>query len=200
MPIKIVTQIDDIGLFAKRDGIFPNSFGDWKSMTGKILAADDTEENLKIISFFLRKAGYEVLEARDGEEALAVARQSQPDLILLDVVMPRLDGYSTCEALKRDERTKNIPFIFLSALEDFREKIRGLEIGGIDYISKSSDRRSCWPGSSFSSKSAVSPWISSRPTEISLKSRNGWTKISRLPRGFNKVSCRKNCPIWEISR
>lgn len=110
-------------------------------MTGKILAVDDTDESRKIISFFLKKAGYEVLEAQDGEEALAVARQSQPDLILLDVVMPKRDGYSTCEALKRDERTKNIPVIFLSALDDSKEKVKGLEIGGIDYIGKPFDRR-----------------------------------------------------------
>lgn len=110
-------------------------------MTGKILAVDDTDESRKILSFFLRKAGYEVLEARDGEEALAMASRSQPDLILLDIVMPQRDGYSTCAALKRDDRTKNIPVIFLSALDDSKEKIKGLEIGGIDYITKSFDRR-----------------------------------------------------------
>lgn len=105
-------------------------------MAEKILIVDDLEDNRELISYILAGKGYEVEGAGDGQEALEKAFTSKPDLILLDVLMPKLTGYEVCEILKRDPRTIDIPVIFLSAMDEPRDKIRGLEIGGVDYIAK----------------------------------------------------------------
>jgi DNA-binding response OmpR family regulator len=77
-----------------------------------------------------------VLEARDGPSGLEAARSETPDVILLDVMMPGLDGWGVAEALLEDERTAEIPIIFLTARAEFRDRARGLDIGGVDYITK----------------------------------------------------------------
>lgn len=109
-------------------------------MPGKILIVDDSVENRQLLFRTLEKAGYEILEAADGKEGLTQAVKNLPDLILLDIVMPELDGYQVCEALKKDLRTAGIPVIFLSAETETKDKIRGLESGGVDYITKPIDR------------------------------------------------------------
>lgn len=109
-------------------------------MPDKILIVDDSVENRQLILRTLGKAGYEIFEAGDGKEGLTRAGELLPDLILLDIVMPELDGYQVCEALKKDPRTTDIPIIFLSANTDTKDKIRGLELGGVDYIAKPFDR------------------------------------------------------------
>jgi diguanylate cyclase (GGDEF)-like protein len=81
-----------------------------------------------------------MVEAGDGQEGLSRAGELLPELILLDIVMPELDGYQVCEALKKDPRTTDIPVIFLSAKTETKDKIKGLEIGGVDYITKPFDR------------------------------------------------------------
>ena len=78
----------------------------------------------------------EVLEARDGPSGLDVARAERPDVILLDVMMPGLDGWRVAEHLLEDERTNEIPIIFLTARAEFRDRARGLDIGGVDYVTK----------------------------------------------------------------
>ena len=103
---------------------------------GDILIIDDTLANLEILTKFLADAGYEVRPARSGRLGLQLARTSPPDLILLDIVMPELDGYAVCEALKADERTRNIPIIFISALHDAFDKVKGFGVGAVDYITK----------------------------------------------------------------
>ena len=84
----------------------------------------------------LEAEGMEVLEASDGPSGLDQARQADPDVILLDVMMPGLDGWRVAEQLLEDERTQSIPIIFLTARAEFRDRARGLDIGGVDYVTK----------------------------------------------------------------
>lgn len=100
-----------------------------------ILAIDDSPEILSIIKAILSK-DYNIKLATNGETGLKIAHKLQPDLILLDVVMPGLSGYATCEALKNDPKTSHIPVIMVSAMTDVRDEVVGLQAGAIDYISK----------------------------------------------------------------
>lgn len=101
----------------------------------KILLVDDNKDTLYIIGKILRKHSYEVIECSDGIETLEAAKTSNPDLILLDIRMPRMDGYETCVKLKADIRTKNIPIIIQTATAlDVPDKIRGLNSGATDYV------------------------------------------------------------------
>ena len=103
---------------------------------GDILIIDDTLENLQILSQILSEAGYEVRPARNGKLALKLAGTSQPDLILLDIIMPDMDGYAVCQALKENELTRDIPIIFVSALSKAFDKVRAFTVGGVDYVTK----------------------------------------------------------------
>jgi uncharacterized protein (TIGR02266 family) len=105
----------------------------------RILVADDEPLVLQIIQDILEALPATVLRARDGEEALSVAKAERPDLILLDVMMPKLDGYGVAEALKGDASTAAIPLIFISALGASRDKVRGLNLGAEDYLAKPID-------------------------------------------------------------
>jgi DNA-binding response OmpR family regulator len=102
----------------------------------KILIADDERDIRDLITFTLRFAGYEVIPTSNGEEAYQTALKVLPDLILLDVRMPRMSGYEACEHLKAAEATKNIPVIFLSAKGQESEVKTGLEAGAAEYILK----------------------------------------------------------------
>ncbi|MFL5078665.1 MAG: adenylate/guanylate cyclase domain-containing protein [Microvirga sp.] len=104
--------------------------------TPLILAVDDTPENLEILSVRLEANGYEVQTAADGEEGLARARELEPDLILLDIMMPKLDGISVVRELKRDAKLKAIPVILVTAKADTRDIVAGLDAGGDDYLTK----------------------------------------------------------------
>jgi two-component system alkaline phosphatase synthesis response regulator PhoP len=103
---------------------------------GKILVVDDEIYIVHILDFSLGMEGYEVLTALDGEQALDKARAEKPDLIVLDIMMPKLDGYETCKRLKADESTKNIPVILLSAKGRNVDQKVGFEVGADDYITK----------------------------------------------------------------
>jgi two-component system sensor histidine kinase/response regulator len=103
---------------------------------GVILVADDSSTNLEILTRILTRGGYEVVIAEDGIEALEVLNHISPDLILLDVDMPRLDGYGVCQRIKADDKTSHIPVIFISALDELGDKVRGFEVGAVDYILK----------------------------------------------------------------
>ena len=112
-----------------------------KSITKKeeILVIDDTSTNLKLIADFLGEYGFVVRIAKNGIQALKVLEAVSPDLILLDVMMPEMDGFETCRRLKDWEKTKDIPVIFMTALADFanpENKVKGLTLGAVDYISK----------------------------------------------------------------
>jgi CheY-like chemotaxis protein len=101
-----------------------------------ILVVDDTPANLSVLLDALKNRGYRLLVARDGESALVRARYARPDLILLDIMMPGMDGIETCARLKADEQLRDIPVIFTTALTDSQSKVRGLQAGGVDYITK----------------------------------------------------------------
>jgi phosphoserine phosphatase RsbU/P len=101
-----------------------------------VLIIDDLATNRMILKGIFAKEGFEVLEAASGPEGRELALEYLPDLILLDIMMPVEDGFETCEVLKLDHRTAEIPVIFVSALADPNEKVRGFEIGAVDYITK----------------------------------------------------------------
>ncbi len=101
-----------------------------------ILVVDDTIANLRLLVNLLVERGYKVRPASNGSMALAAARTEPPDLILLDIVMPNMDGYEVCEHLKADELTCEIPVIFISAINEVLDKVKALSIGGVDYITK----------------------------------------------------------------
>lgn len=101
-----------------------------------ILVIDDTPENLALLSQMLTEKGYKVRSVTKGSTALRGAKAAPPDLILLDVKMPEMNGYEVCHHLKADDRTKNIPVIFISALGDVFDKVKGFQAGGVDYITK----------------------------------------------------------------
>lgn len=101
-----------------------------------ILVADDEPSNRSLLQRRLERAGYSVVTARDGREAIDNARETLPDLILLDVMMPVMDGLEACRVIKADEATRDIPVIFLSARDETDVKVNGLSLGANDYISK----------------------------------------------------------------
>jgi DNA-binding response OmpR family regulator len=99
-----------------------------------VLVIDDEEPIRLLCSVNLAAEGIEVLEAADGPSGLEQAREHRPDVVLLDVMMPGLDGWQVAERLLEDERTSRIPIIFLTARAEFRDRARGLDIGGLDYV------------------------------------------------------------------
>ena len=105
-------------------------------MARKILVIDDETELLKAISICLKASGYEVITAQDGQEGLEKAKASNPDLIILDVLMPKMDGYEVCRLLKFDEQYKSIPVIMLTAKVQDIDKAMGKKVGADDYITK----------------------------------------------------------------
>ena len=101
-----------------------------------ILAIDDTPENLALLSQMLTEKNYKVRSVTKGSTAIRGAKAVPPDLILLDVKMPEMNGYEVCQQLKSDDRTKDIPIIFISALGDVFDKVKAFQVGGVDYITK----------------------------------------------------------------
>ncbi|MDD5209173.1 MAG: hybrid sensor histidine kinase/response regulator [Elusimicrobiales bacterium] len=104
--------------------------------TPSVLMVDDTPANLELLSVMLKIRGYRVRAAVSGKLALQAARNDPPDLILLDINMPEMSGYEVCAELKADEKLKNIPVIFLSALSETMDKVKAFGSGGVDYITK----------------------------------------------------------------
>ena len=103
---------------------------------GVILIVDDTPDNLALLSDALDEVGYMVLVALDGLSALSRIQRRRPDLILLDAMMPGLDGFETCQRIKADPATADIPVLFMTALTDSEHVVKGFEAGGIDYVTK----------------------------------------------------------------
>ncbi len=101
-----------------------------------ILVVDDTPEYLRLLAEILIEQEYRVRPAPNGERALATVQKELPDLILLDIIMPEMDGYEICRRLKADEKTRDIPVIFISALNEVFDKVTAFSIGGVDYITK----------------------------------------------------------------
>lgn len=107
-----------------------------ESHVANLLVVDDTPDNLRLLSTMLSDKGYKVRAVINGEMALKAARSTPPDLILLDITMPQMNGYEVCQHLKADSKTSAIPVIFLSALDQVLDKVTAFAVGGVDYITK----------------------------------------------------------------
>jgi signal transduction histidine kinase len=107
-----------------------------KSSQETLLIVDDMHANIGVLTEFLKSVGFKVLIAQNGKRAIQKAEYAHPDLILLDVMMPEMDGFEACRILKSQESTKEIPIIFMTALVDTVDKIKGFELGAADYITK----------------------------------------------------------------
>ncbi len=101
-----------------------------------ILIVDDTPANLQVLAGMLKDRGYKVRPVPGGKLALLAARRDPPDLILLDINMPEMNGYEVCERLKADDELRGIPVIFISALTEPLDKVKAFAIGGVDYLTK----------------------------------------------------------------
>ncbi|MFN5397269.1 MAG: EAL domain-containing protein [Pseudanabaena sp.] len=107
-----------------------------RNYSGDILIVDDMPNNLRFLSTTLAEQGYKVRSVTEGLMALTVAEAAKPDLILLDIMMPNIDGYEVCQRLKANDQTCDIPVIFLSALDEVLDKVKAFSVGGVDYITK----------------------------------------------------------------
>lgn len=110
--------------------------GEAAQVKDKILIVDDRPNNLKLLGKILSQRGYKLHFANNGNQAIRLAKSMEPDLILLDIVMPEIDGYAVCKQLKADEKTNQIPIIFVSALNEAVDKIEAFAIGGVDFFTK----------------------------------------------------------------
>jgi len=104
--------------------------------SARILLVDDNTTNLQLLHETLDGQGYKLLIAKSGKTALAITQKAKPSLILLDIMMPEMDGYEVCRRLKADESTRQIPVIFITALVDEEDEAKGLGLGAVDYITK----------------------------------------------------------------
>ncbi|MEL6461257.1 MAG: EAL domain-containing protein [Cyanobacteria bacterium J06621_15] len=114
----------------------PTSTNRINEYKGVILVVDDTPSNLNVLFSYLRSAGFKVLVAQTGDNALKSAEYAKPDLILLDILMSGIDGFETCRRMKNNPQTQDIPVIFMTALSDSINKVRGFELGAVDYVTK----------------------------------------------------------------
>ena len=104
--------------------------------TPTILIVDDNPNNIKIVALILRSLKYKIVIATNGEQAIELVEQTRPDLILLDIMMPKMDGFEACSIIKEKEENSNIPVIFITALNDTESLVKGFKAGGVDYITK----------------------------------------------------------------
>src|SRR5271163_3052378 len=104
--------------------------------TASILVVDDTPANLQVLAGMLKDRGYKVRPVPSGKLALQAAKHDPPDLILLDINMPEMNGYEVCEHLKADDKLKGIPVIFISGLTEQMDKVKAFTVGGVDYLTK----------------------------------------------------------------
>jgi two-component system alkaline phosphatase synthesis response regulator PhoP len=102
----------------------------------KILVVDDEKDLTALVSLHMKMAGFEVLTASNGEKALDLSREEKPDLIILDLMLPKIDGWQVCERLRQDAVTKDIPVIMLTARAQIEDKLKGFEAGADDYVTK----------------------------------------------------------------
>ena len=106
---------------------------EYPTKNAHVLVVDDTTRNIQVLGTILRQEGYEINVAQNGLQALQMVERVPPDLILLDVMMPQLDGFETCKRLKASEKTKEIPVIFLTAKTETEDIMKGFELGAVDY-------------------------------------------------------------------
>ena len=107
-----------------------------QSFNNTVLIIDDEASYIQVISDFLEEQGIEIMMAKSGVDGISRAKKGQPDLILLDIRMPGMDGYEVCHQLKSDESTKDIPIIFMTGLTELDDKLKAFVVGGVDYVTK----------------------------------------------------------------
>src|SRR5438876_12071578 len=114
----------------------PSGASDGRAMNERILVVDDTPANIQTVAAILKGQGYQLSVATNGKQALEVLEKIHPDLILLDVMMPELDGFETCQRIKASEAWRDIPIIFLTAKTETADIVKGFEMGAVDYVGK----------------------------------------------------------------
>ena len=107
-----------------------------QSFSNTVLIIDDEASYIQVISDFLEEQGIDIMMAKNGVDGISRAKKGQPDLILLDILMPGMDGYEVCHELKSDESTKDIPIIFMTGLTELDDKLKAFVVGGVDYVTK----------------------------------------------------------------
>ena len=147
---------------------------------GRVLVVEDEQDVAELIRFNLHKEGYEVTVVGNGADGVRHARDSKPDVILLDIMVPQLNGWEVCRRLKQDGETRRIPIIMVTGRVDEGDKVLGFELGADDYVTKPFSPVSSWPGSARSpagdappkgpTRSASSGSATSRSTAIASKS------------------------------
>lgn len=152
--------------------------------TAEILVVDDFPENLKLLTSILTDWGYRVRPASSGRLALKSVAARMPDLILLDVRMPEMDGYEVCLHLKADEKSRDIPVIFISALNEARDKVKGFDAGGVDFITK--------PFQSEEVKARVQTHLALRSLQKRLESQNAQLQQEIIERVRAEEELRKS--------
>jgi len=105
-------------------------------MADTVLIVEDEADVVDLLRYNLSKAGFSVLVAKDGLQGLEMARKNRPDIIVLDIMLPGMDGYAVCKALKKDPGTESLPIVMLTAKSELNERVHGLEIGADDYVTK----------------------------------------------------------------
>ncbi|MGD9854958.1 MAG: response regulator [Planctomycetaceae bacterium] len=109
---------------------------DTDTPTGRILIADDNRPNRELLDAYLADEGHEILMAADGEETLRMVREEDPDLVLLDIMMPRLSGYEVCQRIKQEEQTRKIPVLMVTALKEMGDIEKAVAAGADDFLTK----------------------------------------------------------------
>jgi len=157
---------------------------------GSILAVDDTEASLKVLTDLLKEAGYSVRSAISGELALRSAAHQAPDLVLLDIRMPDMDGFEVCRRLRAQPQTQNIPVIFFSALTDKDDKIRGLELGAVDYVTKPYQREELL--------ARVATHVNLRRTKLQVTAQNEELRLYRAQ--LEELVAQRTAELQESNR
>lgn len=153
-----------------------------------ILVVDDTPHSLRLLVEILTEQGYKVRPASSGELALNFVRTTPPDLILLDIMMPHMDGYELCQRLKADEQTQNIPIIFISAMGELFDKVKAFNMGGVDYITK--------PFQVEEVLVRVKTHLKLRHTQYQLEERNEQLKQEIIERQEAEAKAKKMTDRW----
>ena len=131
---------------------------------GSVLIVDDIAGNARLVESLLAPDGHAVRTAGDGAEALRLVHAEAPDLILMDVMMPHVDGFEACQAIKRDPQTRLIPVVLVTALDDTASRIRGIEAGADDFVQSRSTAPSSGRASARCSASSATPTTSTAPS------------------------------------